>query len=75
MITTVLANRLEFRTLVRKYGVDLCFTPMIMADSFSRSEKARQNEFSTNYNDSPVIAQFAAQTTIDYLSCAEMVFP
>ncbi|KAJ6649995.1 tRNA-dihydrouridine(20a/20b) synthase [NAD(P)+]-like, partial [Pseudolycoriella hygida] len=68
-------SKLEFRTLVRKYGVDLCFTPMIMADSFCRSEKARQNEFSTNYADSPVIAQFAAQTTFEYLSCAEMVFP
>lgn len=40
--------RLEFRSLVRKYGVDLCFTPMIMADSFNQSIKARDNEFTTN---------------------------
>lgn len=41
-------RRLEFRRLVRKYGVDLCFTPMTMTDSFCQSEKARQNEFSTS---------------------------
>lgn len=41
-------SKLEFRTLVRKYGVDLSFTPMIMADSFCQSNKARLNEFTTN---------------------------
>lgn len=41
-------HRLEFRRLVRKYGVDLSFTPMTMTDSFCRSEKARQIEFSTS---------------------------
>lgn len=41
-------SKLEFRTLVRKYGVDLCFTPMIMADSFCQSNKARLNEFTTS---------------------------
>lgn len=40
--------RLEFRRLVRMYGVDLCFTPMIMTDSFCQSEKARRVEFSTS---------------------------
>lgn len=41
-------DRLEFRRLVRKYGADLCFTPMTMTDSFCQSEKARQIEFSTS---------------------------
>lgn len=41
-------SRLEFRRLVRKYGADLCFTPMTMTDSFCQSEKARQNEFTTS---------------------------
>lgn len=40
--------RLEFRSLVRKYNCDLCFTPMIMADSFVKSSKAREVEFQTN---------------------------
>lgn len=42
-----LCCRLQFRNLVRLHNVDLCFTPMIVADSFCRSEQARQNEFTT----------------------------
>lgn len=68
-------SRLQFRTLVKKYGVDLCFTPMIMTDSFCQSEKARQNEFSTNREDTPLIAQFAANNMHEYLSSVEMVSP
>lgn len=48
-------SKLEFRQLVRKYGVDLCFTPMIVANSFLRSNKARQVDFSTNIKDTPLV--------------------
>lgn len=40
--------RLQFRSLVRKYDCDMCFTPMIMSDSFVKSAKARDNDFTTN---------------------------
>lgn len=49
-------SRLEFRSLVRRYEADLCFTPMTIANSFARSEKARQFEFSTNDEDNPVVS-------------------
>uniref|UniRef100_A0AAG5CV90 tRNA-dihydrouridine(20a/20b) synthase [NAD(P)+] n=1 Tax=Anopheles atroparvus TaxID=41427 RepID=A0AAG5CV90_ANOAO len=68
-------SKLEFRNLVRSYGTDIAFTSMIMADSFCRSEKARLNEFTTNKDDTPLIAQFAANNVIDFLSATEMVFP
>ncbi|XP_031623645.1 tRNA-dihydrouridine(20a/20b) synthase [NAD(P)+]-like [Contarinia nasturtii] len=68
-------SKLEFRRLVRMYGTDLCFTPMIMTDSFCRSEKARQVEFSTASDDTPLIAQFAANQIHEYLSSVEMIFP
>uniref|UniRef100_A0A182VRV9 tRNA-dihydrouridine(20a/20b) synthase [NAD(P)+] n=1 Tax=Anopheles minimus TaxID=112268 RepID=A0A182VRV9_9DIPT len=68
-------SKLEFRSLVRTYGTDLAFTSMIMADSFCKSEKARLNEFTTNNDDTPLIAQFAANNTIDFLSASEMVYP
>uniref|UniRef100_A0A182SH63 DUS-like FMN-binding domain-containing protein n=1 Tax=Anopheles maculatus TaxID=74869 RepID=A0A182SH63_9DIPT len=68
-------SKLEFRSLVRTYGTDLAFTSMIMADSFCKSEKARLNEFTTNKDDTPLIAQFAANNTIDFLSASEMVYP
>jgi tRNA-dihydrouridine synthase 4 len=48
---------------------------MIMADSFCQSEKARLNEFTTNLEDTPVIAQFAANNVTDFLSASEMVYP
>ncbi|XP_035894500.1 tRNA-dihydrouridine(20a/20b) synthase [NAD(P)+]-like isoform X1 [Anopheles stephensi] len=68
-------SKLEFRSLVRTYGTDLAFTSMIMADSFCKSEKARLNEFTTHKDDTPLVAQFAANNTIDFLSASEMVFP
>ena len=33
--------------LVRKYGCDLAFSPMIVSDSFVRSSKSRDVEFAT----------------------------
>lgn len=40
--------RLQFRKLIRMYDCDLCFTPMIMADSYVKSSKARIHEFQTD---------------------------
>ncbi|KAG8002064.1 tRNA-dihydrouridine(20a/20b) synthase [NAD(P)+]-like, partial [Nibea albiflora] len=41
-------SKLAFRSLVRKYNCDICFTPMIVASDFMRSVKARDSEFTTN---------------------------
>ncbi|XP_043247791.1 DNA repair and recombination protein RAD54-like isoform X1 [Colletes gigas] len=68
-------SKLQFRTLVRNYDCDICFTPMILADSFIRSDKARDNEFSTNNEDKPLVVQFAAKTVNDFVNAAEMVAP
>ncbi|KAF4521962.1 hypothetical protein B566_EDAN009490 [Ephemera danica] len=48
---------------------------MIMADSFVRSEEARQNEFTTDEGDRPLITQFAAKNVEDFVTAAEMVYP
>ena len=40
-------GRLPFRMLVRKYDCDLAYTPMIIADSFVKSLKARDSDFTT----------------------------
>ncbi|CAK9824410.1 DNA repair and recombination protein RAD54-like [Anthophora retusa] len=68
-------SKLQFRTLVRQYDCDICFTPMILADSFIQSAKARDNEFSSNREDKPLVAQFAAKNVHDFLSAAEMIAP
>ncbi|RZF47590.1 hypothetical protein LSTR_LSTR012212 [Laodelphax striatellus] len=68
-------SKLQFRTLVRKYGCDLCFSPMIVADSFVKSIKARDVEFTTNEGDSPLSVQFAANNANDFVEAAELVAP
>lgn len=55
--------------------MQLRFTPMIIADSFTRSEKARQNEFTTAEDDIPVIAQFAAKDANEFVNAAQLVYP
>jgi len=67
-------SKLAFRLLVRLYGCHLTYTPMILADSFYRSEQARQGEFTTNSEDSPLIVQFAANDAHYFAGSAELVY-
>ena len=66
-------SKLAFRNLVRLYDCDIAFSPMIMADSFYMSQKARDNEFTTNKEDHPLIVQFAANDAHYFSSSAELV--
>ncbi|CRL05939.1 CLUMA_CG019118, isoform A [Clunio marinus] len=66
-------SRLEFRSLVRRYDADLTFSPMTIANSFCRSERCRQHEFTTNIEDTPMIVQFAANCSTDFLHATEMI--
>jgi len=66
-------SKLAFRNLVRLYDCDLAFSPMIMADSFYLSQKARDNELTTNAQDNPLIVQFAANKAEYFAGSAELV--
>uniref|UniRef100_A0A0B7A037 tRNA-dihydrouridine synthase n=2 Tax=Arion vulgaris TaxID=1028688 RepID=A0A0B7A037_9EUPU len=68
-------SRQPFRMLVRKYNCHLAFTPMIVSNSFVRSIKARDNDFTTSYDDRPLIVQFAANNSQDFADAAEIVYP
>ncbi|XP_004676987.1 PREDICTED: tRNA-dihydrouridine(20a/20b) synthase [NAD(P)+]-like [Condylura cristata] len=68
-------SKLAFRTLVRKYNCDLCYTPMIVAADFVRSVKARDSEFTTNQGDCPLIVQFAANDARLLSDAAQIVCP
>ncbi|XP_074050039.1 tRNA-dihydrouridine(20a/20b) synthase [NAD(P)+]-like isoform X3 [Macrotis lagotis] len=68
-------SKLAFRTLVRKYNCDLCYTPMIVAADFVRSIKARDSEFTTNKGDCPLIVQFAANDAQLLSDAAQIVCP
>ncbi|XP_064558922.1 tRNA-dihydrouridine(20a/20b) synthase [NAD(P)+]-like isoform X2 [Zonotrichia leucophrys gambelii] len=68
-------SKLAFRTLVRKYNCDLCYTPMIVAADFVRSAKARDSEFTTNKGDHPLIVQFAAKEAQVLCDAARIICP
>jgi tRNA-dihydrouridine synthase 4 len=44
-----------------------------MSNSFIRSQKARDNEFTTHKFDRPLIVQFAANNTNDFATAAQFV--
>lgn len=75
LLPIIIFFRLQFRNLVKKYNCDICFTPMIMADSFLQSIKARNNDFITNKLDDPLIVQFAAKEVDDFVNAAEIISP
>mmetsp|Transcript_9041 Transcript_9041/g.27181 ORF Transcript_9041/g.27181 Transcript_9041/m.27181 type:complete len:306 (+) Transcript_9041:277-1194(+) len=53
-------SKLPFRLTARKFGTDLAYTPMIIADSFHRSDAAADADFLTSNGDRPLGVQFAA---------------
>ena len=66
-------SKLPFRLLVREFGCDLAFSPMIMSESYAVSAQARLNEFTTCRNDRPLIVQFAANKVDDFVTSAQFV--
>lgn len=68
-------SKLAFRTLVRRHGVDVAFTPMIIADCFVRSRAARDVEFTTHAQDRPLVVQFAANDAEVFSAAVEYVAP
>ena len=68
-------SKLPFRKLVRKYGCKIAHTPMIMAESFVKSDKARDIDFTTDDTDEPLIVQFAANNTEYFSLASQLVSP
>ena len=68
-------SKLPFRKLVRKYSCKIAHTPMIMSESFVRSQKARDVDFTTDDTDTPLIVQFAANDTEYFSRAAQLVAP
>ena len=69
-------SKLPFRKLVRRYGTQVAFTPMIVSESFVQSQKSRDVEFTTDpLDDRPLVAQFAANNVEDFSRASQLVSP
>ncbi|GAM26310.1 hypothetical protein SAMD00019534_094850 [Acytostelium subglobosum LB1] len=66
-------SRLPFRLLCKRWGCDITYSPMILADAFNRSQYARDSDFTTNAYDDALIVQFAANTAEELTAAAEKV--
>jgi tRNA-dihydrouridine synthase 1 len=66
-----------FRILTRRYGANLCYTPMIHAHTFVKKAQYRDKmfHFSHRPEDRPLIAQIAGSNQDMLLECAKLIEP
>ncbi|KAK4902739.1 tRNA dihydrouridine synthase [Elasticomyces elasticus] len=77
-------SKLPFRLLAQDYGVDITYTPMILAHEFIRSSIARDSDFTTcpqerhtttNGRPHALVAQFASSEPTEFARAAELIGP
>ena len=66
-------SKLAFRLLCYNLNIDICYTPMIMAESFNMSQKCRDAEFTTSLNEKKLVVQFGANDPIHFGYAAQAV--
>jgi len=67
------ASELSFRILCRKYGAQLCYTPMMSSNKFATDSKYREEEFQTIREDRPLVCHFSANDPKDFAAAAKLV--
>lgn len=60
---------ISYRLITRKYGADLCYTPMIHSRNFIEHETFRKQNFHSTPEDSPLIAQICGNDPEIALKC------
>lgn len=66
-------SELAWRMLSRKYGAQLCYTPMMHAAVFARDPTYRAENFVTCAQDRPLIAQFCSDDPQTFLTAAKFI--
>ncbi|OWA54768.1 tRNA-dihydrouridine(20a/20b) synthase [NAD(P)+]-like [Hypsibius exemplaris] len=68
-------SRVRFRNLTRRYGCDIAYSPMIIAEDFAANRIQRIREWETDDDDRPLIVQFGTKDPVAYADAAEIVYP
>ncbi|CAI4226814.1 unnamed protein product [Auanema sp. JU1783] len=66
-------SELAFRVMMKKYGADLTYTPMIHAHLFVNDTTYRKNALTFSPEDRPVIVQFCANDPQTFLKACSLV--
>lgn len=70
-------SKLAFRQTITHYGVDLAYTPMILAKEFNRSHYARDSDFTLPPlpTSVPTIVQLGASSPVEFARTTSMLMP
>lgn len=66
-------SELAFRMLCRKYGTDLCYTPMMYSGKFVSDPQYRKDNFHTTEKDRPLVAHFCGNDPDTMVEAASMI--
>eukprot|EP00931_Biecheleriopsis_adriatica_P048187 TRINITY_DN27840_c0_g1_i1.p1 TRINITY_DN27840_c0_g1~~TRINITY_DN27840_c0_g1_i1.p1 ORF type:complete len:472 (+),score=97.01 TRINITY_DN27840_c0_g1_i1:47-1462(+) len=66
-------SEVPFRLLTRRYGANLCYTPMVNANQFVRCQSYREDVLNSPAEDRPLIVQFAGHDPETLLQAAKHV--